>query len=109
MNTFKFRFILITYLYFKISQKIRHHLNSCPHFQVVAVALVLIVPLPAQITPSLACESLPAIRFSNKLAPNVPNNILRNPYFCSLALFSIVSQIPYINKPNFFRDTFISR
>ena len=29
----------------------------------------------------------PANIFPNKLAPNVPNNILRNPPFCSFASF----------------------
>ena len=41
----------------------------------------LAVPFPALITP------LPANIFSNRLPPNVPNNILRNPPFCSLASF----------------------
>ena len=36
---------------------------------------------------------------SNKLASNVPNNILRNPPFSSLASFWIVSITPFNNKP----------
>ena len=43
--------------------------------------LVPVARLPAQVT------SLPVIRFPNKLAPNVPNNMLRNPPFCSFVSF----------------------
>ena len=43
--------------------------------------LILAVSSPAVITP------LPANIFPNRLAPNVPNNILRNPLFCSFASF----------------------
>ena len=45
----------------------------------------LAVPSPALITP------LAASIFPNRLAPNVPNSILRNPPFCSFASFLIVS------------------
>ena len=38
--------------------------------------------------------SLPVKRFPNKLAPTVPNNIPRNPPFCSFA------STPFINKPD---------
>ena len=41
---------------------------------------------------------LTATRFPNKLAPNVPNNILKNPLFRSLASFLIVSLTQFINK-----------
>ena len=43
---------------------------------------VLITPCPGifdRLTP------LPINRFHNKLAPKVPNNVLRNPSFCSFA------------------------
>ena len=46
----------------------------------------LFIPLPAKI-------------FPNKLALNVPNNILRNPRFCSEASFLIVSVTPFNNRP----------
>ena len=49
-------------------------------------------------TPSPAFTSLPVNRFSDKLVPNVPNNMLRNPSFCYFALFSIVSLSPFTNK-----------
>ena len=47
---------------------------------------------------------VPANIFPTKLAPNVPYNILRNPPFCSFALFSFVSLTPYNNKPESSRD-----
>ena len=42
--------------------------------------------------------------FPNKLALNVPKNIPRNPPFCSLTSFRIVSQTPFNNKPESSRD-----
>ena len=60
--------------------------------------LTLAVPSPSLITP------LPANIFPNRLAPNVPNNILRNPPFCSLASFLIVSLTPSNNNPESSRD-----
>ena len=53
----------------------------------------LIVPSPALIVP------LPVYRFPNKLAPKVPNNIPRNPPFCSF-----VSLAHFINNPDSSRD-----
>ena len=54
---------------------------------------------PTLIDPSSAVIiPLPVNRFSNKLAPKVPNNIPKNPPFCSFALFLIVSLTPFINK-----------
>ena len=46
------------------------------------------------------CAPLPVSRFPNKLAPNVPNDIPRNPPFCSLTSFLIASLTPFINKPD---------
>ena len=42
--------------------------------------------------------------FPNKFAPNVTNSIRRNPPFCSLASFSIVSLTHFDNKPESLRD-----
>ena len=42
--------------------------------------------------------------YPSKFAPNVPNSLLRNPPFCSLASFRTVSQTPFNNKPESFRD-----
>ena len=47
---------------------------------------------------------LPVKRFPNKLAPKVPNNILKNPPFFSFASFLIVALIPFINNPDSSRD-----
>ena len=43
-------------------------------------------------------------RFPNKLAPNVPNNILRNPPFWFFTASLIISLMPFINKPVSTRD-----
>ena len=60
----------------------------------------LIVPAPALIVPLIIK------RFSNKLAPNILNKLLRNPTFCSFALFSIVLLTSLINEPDFSRRLF---
>ena len=63
---------------------------------------------PALIVSSAALiVPLPAYRFHNKLAPNVPNNILGNLPICSFASFSIVSLTLFINKPHYLRDLII--
>ena len=60
---------------------------------------------PVLISPSPALFiSLPANKLHNKLALNVPNNMLRNPLFCCLASFKIVSLTPFNNKPESSRD-----
>ena len=65
----------------------------------------LLDPQPALIIPSPDLFiPLPANIFPNKLAPNVPNNILRNTLFCSLTSFQIVSLAPFNNKPESSRD-----
>ena len=56
----------------------------------------LITPLPNNISP-------------NKLAPNVPYSILRNPAFRSLASFLIVSLTPFNSTPESSRDLTILR
>ena len=51
---------------------------------------------------------MPVNRFPNKLAPNIPNNLVKNPPFCSFASFWIVSLTQ--NNPessiNYFYDIF---
>ena len=47
---------------------------------------------------------LPAKVFPSKLAPSVPNDILRNPPFYSLASFWIVLITPFNNKPDSSRN-----
>ena len=65
----------------------------------------LLDPYPALTVPSPALiTSLPVNIFPNRLAPNVPNSILRNPTFCSLASFLIVSLTPSDNSPESSRD-----
>ena len=79
-------------LYFKNSQRIRQHQKFWP---------ALILPPAAVITHYLgtpAYSPLFAHRFPNKLAHNVPNTMLKNPLFCSLALLLIVLLTSYINK-----------
>ena len=58
---------------------------------------------PAVITP------LPNTIFPNKLAPNVPNSILRNPPFYSLASFLNISLTLSNNNPGSSGDLTISK
>ena len=60
----------------------------------------LTIPSPALTIPSpaLIITFPPANRFPNKLAPNVPSNILKNPPLCSLVSFSIVLLTPFLKK-----------
>ena len=55
----------------------------------------------------LAIAPFPGKRFPNKVAPNVPNNILRNPPFRSFTSFWTVSVTPFNNKPESLRDFII--
>ena len=61
------------------------------------------IPLPARTIPSpaLIIPFPPANKLPNKLAPNVPNNILKNPPLCSLVSFSIVLLTPFNKIPEF--------
>ena len=59
-----------------------------------------LAPSPALIIP------FPINKLPNKLAPNVPTNILKNPPFCSLVSFSIALVIPF-NKIQEFSNTSI--
>ena len=54
------------------------------------------IPSPALIIPFPTVNKLP-----NKLAPNVPSNILKNPLLCSLVSFSIVLVTPFNKIPEF--------
>ena len=61
--------------------------------------LALIVRSPALIVPSTSLIApLPVIRFPNKLASDVPNNMLKNAPFCSFASFSILLTFLLKNK-----------
>ena len=61
------------------------------------------MPSPALIVP------LPAYRFPNKPASNVPNNILRKPPFCSFASLLIALLTPFVRfkRLNYFMISFI--
>ena len=48
-------------------------------------------PIPALTIP------FPVKNFSNKLAPKVPNNILKNPPFCYFVSFFIALVTPFSN------------
>ena len=69
----------------------------------VTANLVFLTPSPALITPSPArtIPLLPVNKFPNKLAPNVPSNILKSPPLCSLVSFSIVLVTPFNKIPQF--------
>ena len=45
----------------------------------------------------------PLNKLPNKLAPNVPSSILKNPRLCSLVSFSIVFLTPFNKIPEFSR------
>ena len=63
----------------------------------------LTIPSPALTIPSpvLTIPFPPVNRFPNKLAPNIPSNILKNPPLCSLVSFSIVLVTPFNKIPEF--------
>ena len=65
-------------------------------FLLPSPALTIPLPSPALIIPFQPVNKLP-----NKLAPNVPNNILKNPPLCSLVSFSIVLPTPFNKFQNF--------
>ena len=86
------RFILIIFLYFDTNQ------------------VSIVTPSPALITPSPAqIFSLPDYKFSSRLAPRVPNSILRYPPLCSFVSFSTVLVTPFSNSPESLRDLTIFR
>ena len=63
-------------------------------FQTV-LSLVLIVPY------------FPCNRFPNKLGPKVPDNIARNPPFCSFTSFLVVLLTSFVSKADSSRDLII--
>ena len=88
------------------------HQKSSPALVVLSPALI--VPLPALIIPASVIlkdfhrlTPLSGNECSNKLAPNVPNNIRRIPPLYSFGSFLIVSLTLFINKPNSSRDLII--
>ena len=58
------------------------------------------------LSPSLIVP-VPVNRFHNKLSRKEPNNILRNPLFCTFASFLIFSLTPFINKSDSSSDLII--
>ena len=74
---------------------------------VVCAWLVAGAFIPALITPRadiLAFTPLPRNRFPNKLAANIPYNMLRNPPICPFDSFLIVLLTPFVHKPDSLRD-----
>ena len=73
------------------------------YFKDDVICSALIVLSPARITASPPLINLlPDSKFPNKIVPNVPNNVPRNPPSCSFTLFSIVSLTPIFKKNRFF-------
>ena len=66
--------------------------------------LALFATLPS---PALTITFPPVNKLPNKLAPNVPSNILKNPTLCSLFSFSIVLLTPFNKIPEFSRASII--
>ena len=60
-------------------------------------------PSPARTIPSpgLIIPFPPVNKLPNKLAPNLPSNILKNPPLCSLVSFSTVLVTPFNKYLNF--------
>ena len=71
--------------------------------KVTANLVFFLTPSPAFITPSPArtIPFPPVNKFPNKLAPNVPINILKSPPLCYLVSFSIVLVTPFNKIPEF--------
>ena len=69
-------------------------------FLLPSPARTIPLPSPARIIPFLPVNKLP-----NKLAPNVPSNILKNPPLCFLVSFSIVLHAPFNKSFNNFHNT----
>ena len=64
-------------------------------------ALTILFPF---LFPELALRiPFPVKKFSIKVAPKVPNNILKNPPFCSFVSFLIVLVTPFIKILEFSR------
>ena len=55
----------------------------------------LTIHFPLLFTDPALTIPFPINKFPNKLAPRVPNNILKNPPFCSFVSFSIVLVTPF--------------
>ena len=70
----------------------------------IPLPLVLLATLPS---PALTIPCPPVNKLPNKLAPNVPSNILKNPPFYSLVSFSIVLLTPFNKIPEFSRASII--
>ena len=72
------------------------------------LALLTTFPSPARTIPSPALIIPFAVnKLPNKLAPQVPKSILKNPPLCSLVSFSIVLLTPFNKIPEFSRDSII--
>ena len=55
----------------------------------------LTIPFPLLFPEPALKIPFPVNKFPNKLAPKVPNNILKNPPFCSFVSFVIVLVTPF--------------
>ena len=76
---------------------------------IVNLGFFLLLPSPALTIPSpaLTIPFPPLNKLPNKLAPNVPSNILKNPPFCYFISFSIVLVTPFNKIPEFSNDSII--
>ena len=68
----------------------------------LTLVLLATLPSPALTIPFPSVNKLP-----NKLAPNVPSNILKNTPFCSLVSFLIALLTPLSKIPEFSRALII--
>ena len=72
-----------------------------PALTIPSPALTIPSPALAIPSPALIIPFPPVNQFPNKLAPNVPSNILKNPPLSSLVSFSIVLVNPFNKIPEF--------
>ena len=63
----------------------------------------LTIPFPFLFSEPTLTIPFPANKFPNKVAPKVPNNVLKNPSFCSFVSFLIVLVTPYSKMLEFLR------
>ena len=70
---------------------------------------VFLLPSPTRTTPSpaLIIPFPPVNKLPNKLAPQVPKSIPKNPPLCSLVSFSIVLVAPFNKIPEFSKASII--
>ena len=71
------------------------------------VCFLLLSPVHTILSPAFIIRFPPVNKLPNKLAPNVPSNILKNPPLCSLISFSVALVTPFNKIPEFYSASII--